>query len=411
MKPKAALIWAGVMLANMSVFDYAQARDFSMLYSFQGGKDGSEPLASLAEDKQGNLYGTTFHGGNLHCDCGTVFKFASDRTETVLHAFGKLLDGTSPQSSLVIDRKGNLYGTTYEGGSGKACHDHSCGVVFKVLPDRTEKILYSFQGGNDGGQPASGLFVAGSGDFYGVTTGGGGTGCKRTKGCGTVYMLAPRGLETVVYRFQPGIDGTPPLGNLIMDEKGNLYGTTEFGGGGNCGGKLGCGTVFKVAPDGTETVLHAFTGADGAFPTGGVVLDSAGNLYGTTNEGGSHCGGGCGVIFKLAPNSSETLLYSFCAQASCADGSNPASGLVVDGSGNYYGTTSYGGDPACDSGCGIVYKITPGGAQTVLHSFASSDGAYPTAGLILGESGTLFGTTAAGGSHQAGVIFGVTTGR
>jgi uncharacterized repeat protein (TIGR03803 family) len=269
-----------------------------------------------------------------------VFRLAPDGTETVLYSFCRLggrhcRDGAFPQGGLIMDTDGNLYGTTLQGGGiGVA------GTVFKLAPDGTETVLYRFcrLGGTHCLLPAPGLIMDTAGNLYGTTfTGGADNG-------GTVFRLAPDGTETVLYSFcrlggRYCRDGRSPAGGLIMDTDGNLYGATYYGGGG-----LGhAGTVFKLAPDGTETVLYRFCTVvdcrDGVRPSGGLIMDAAGNLYGTTANGGI----GAGTVFKLAPDGTETVLYRFCRQSSCIDGARPAGGLIMDAAGNLYGSTQGGG--------------------------------------------------------------------
>lgn len=198
-------------------------------------------------------------------------------------------------------------------------------------------------------------------------------------------------------------DGAIPAAGLVMDAAGNLYGTTAFGGLANCGalGETGCGTVFKLDPSGSETVLHEFAGADGAFPAAGLLMDSAGNLYGTTVNGGSvgFCGNfGCGTVFKLSPAGIFTVLYAF---SGGSDGGNPTAGLISDAAGNLYGTTGFGGN----FGIGVVFKLDPTNHETVLHTFNGADGAEPSAPLIMDSAGNLYGTTFRGGSADSGTIF------
>lgn len=278
-------------------------------------------------------------------------------------------------------------------------------------------VLYSFcqqKKCADGAQPVGALVADTAGNLYGTTSSGGSTNCF--DGCGTAFRLAPDGTETVLYAFcrkhASCPDGQYPQSPLILDSAGNLYGTTAGGGSTNC--NEGCGTVFKLAPDGTETVLYSFCRrsgcADGAGPEGGLVRDRRGNFYGTTGLGGTACTqNGCGTVFRLAADGKEKVLYSFCSQESCADGSNPNGGLVRDRDGNLYGTTEYGGAIGNNCGylfagnfCGTVFKITPAGVETILYSFCSfagcSDGAWPSAGVILDKKGNLYGTTRAGGN-------------
>ena len=246
-----------------------------VLYSFAGGNDGQLPHAGLIMDSAGNLYGTTEEGGGLHCggSCGTVFKLAPDGTETVLHSFTGIDDGNVLVSGLIEDGAGDFYGTTIFGGTD------GYGTVFKLAPDGTETVLYSFQGGSDGAFLQAGVIRDSVGDLYGTTSEGG------TDGYGTVFRLAPDGTKTVLYSFMGGSDGAFPLAGLIRVGH-NLYGTTK------AGGAYGSGTIFELAPHHTETVLYSFMdGSDGAFPQAGVIRDRAGNLYGTTSQGGTHGAG------------------------------------------------------------------------------------------------------------------------
>jgi uncharacterized repeat protein (TIGR03803 family) len=369
-----------------------------VLHSFGGGSDGKLPNGSLIADGAGNLYGVTARGGDGACrsGCGTVFELAPDGTESVLYAFQDGSDGAEPVGALAADSAGNLYGTTE---SGTLCA--SCGTVFKLTPDGAETVLYAFSGGSDGSSPAGGVIADASGNLYGVTIAGGNLSDCNEAGCGTVFKVAPDGTETVLHAFQ-GNDGWEPRGNLIMDASGNLYGTTLLGGNiGGCDGN-GCGTVFEVAPDGTETVLYAFNGSDGYAPFGGVIADSAGNLYGTTFYGGVS---DAGTVFKLAPDGAESILYSF--KSSGGDGAGPEAGLVMDKRGNLYGTTPFGGGCCCKGGCGTAFKLTPGGTETILYAFKPEHGSHPTAALLAGKHGLLYGTTPEGGAKQRGVVFSV----
>jgi uncharacterized repeat protein (TIGR03803 family) len=326
---------------------------FNVLYSFRGyPDDGSNPDAeSLVFDRQGNIYGTTVFGGDLlDCDndgCGILFKLTPDGTETVLHNFHEAAaDAIMPFSGVIIGRNGSLFGATFHGGT------YRTGTVYEVTSSGTEKVLYNFtQQGTDGEEPFGALVLDKHGNLYGTTQyGGANQGCA--SGCGTVFRLAPDGTETVLYSFAGGADGFWPYAGLTMDKKGNLYGTTWVGGGSGCGG-LGCGTVFKLAPDGTETVLHSFSALDGAGPHAGVILDAKGNLYGTTSYGGSDCTGpGCGVVFKLAPDGTETVLHRF----DYSDGAYPYGGVVLSKKGSLYGTTQAGGA----NNQGTIFELTLG---------------------------------------------------
>ncbi len=276
----------------------------TILWNFKGGTDGAGTYGDLVWDKQGNLYGTTIGGGQAqNCTgCGTVFRLAADGTETVLHAFNNYPnDGAGPIAALIRDRQGNLYGTTYYGGN-KSCGQYACGTVFKIASDGTETMLYAFCASAncaDGAAPGGALIRDKEGNLYGTTTAGGsGTACgdEDYQGCGTVFKLTPSGKGTVLLSFNGSTQGAYPYSNLIPDNKGNLYGTA------NLGGAYNQGTVFKLSAKGRETVLHSFTGGtDGAQPLAGLI-EGGGYLYGTATEGGdSACyfGHGCGTVFRL----------------------------------------------------------------------------------------------------------------
>lgn len=389
----ATVVVLTMMLAGL-VAPSAQAQTFTTLYTFTGGTDGAYPYAPLIQDKAGNLYGTAaragLSGGCGGLGCGTVFKLDSANNLTVYTFTGK--NGVSPYAGLLQDKAGNLYGTTYYGGT------KGLGVAFKVNKTGKISVTHNFTGSatGDGEYPQGGLIADSAGNHYGATSTGGtktGAACA-TVGCGTVYKFDKKNKETVLYSFSGGTDGGGPFyESLVLDAAGNLYGTTDYGGSG-C--NLGCGVVFKVDPTGHETVLHAFTGlADGAAPWAGLVLDSAGNLYGTTQYGGlpGGClyGYGCGTVFKLDTSGNLTTLYSF---TGATDGGNPAATLVRDSAGNFYGTTQAGG-----FGYGTIFKLDPSGIETTLYEFTgTTDGAQPIAGLFRDAAGDLYGTTAQRGS-------------
>jgi uncharacterized repeat protein (TIGR03803 family) len=280
-----------------------------ILHSFGSGKDGSLPVGALVFDTSGNIYGTTETGGAY--GWGTVFelvpKAGGSWSESVLHSFnnnGK--DGYYPLGSLVFDSKGNLYGTTWEGGA------HSLGTIYEIAPKSTggwkEQVVFSFNGKN-GAVPENGFTVDGLGNFYGTTLyGGNNSGCGGG-GCGTVFELTYNGghwVQTVLHSFAAnGTDGFEPVAGVTRDSAGNLYGTTIFGGNGNCNRGQGCGTAYKLSPGSagtwTETVYPFGTFSDGYFPEAGVILDSAGNIYGTTVHGGAYNGDIDGTVFEITP--------------------------------------------------------------------------------------------------------------
>jgi uncharacterized repeat protein (TIGR03803 family) len=328
--------------------------------------DGDYP-SGLIFDTSGNLYGTTSEGGAY--GGGTVFeltpKAAGGWAEKVLYSFNaNSTDGYGSLAGLVFDASGNIYGTTYFGGAS------GNGTVFELMPKAdsgwVEKVLYSFNGGTDGNGVNAGLIIDALGNLYGTTSEGG------THYAGTVFRLTHkadgRWTEKILHNFgyYNGKDGSTPNGSLILDARGNLYGTTYFGGDRICDG-YGCGAVFELTPKAggswTETVLHNFNanGKDGYYPQANLIFDASGNLYSTTYEGGGYICGyyTCGTAFELTPKAgggwTEKVLHRFCSPATCGDGIFPLSGLIFDASGNLYGTTAAGGA----YGFGAVFEITP----------------------------------------------------
>jgi len=404
--------FAAVLATLLLASAMTSAQTGTVLYSFNGTTDGKTPYGGVVLDSSGNLYGTTFEGGDtcysLPDSCGVVFKLTRSGTETLVHPFvgsGKpgLHDGDWPWAGLVMDKRGNLYGTTSSGGSSNA------GTVFKVGPTGKETVLYSFKGYGDGNEPQDNLILDSAGNLYGTTFyGGTGTGCGNGDGgCGTVFEVTQAGTETVLYSFAGGADGNFPTSGLVRDAEGNLYGTTYYGGLVNASYcSIGCGTVFKLSSTGTKTTLYSFTGnADGGSPQGSLLLDAQGNLYGATVGGGTFgpgCGSGCGTAFKVTAAGTETVIHSFTGGT---DGVNPFGGLVRDAKGNFYGTTREGGTV----GAGTVYKLTPAGKETILYDFpGSSNGSSPWSGLAMDAEGNLYGTTAWGGAYGYGTVFEVT---
>ncbi len=317
----------------------------------------------MIADSAGNLYGTTILGGDTNCQsgfgCGAVFRLEPDGTESVLYAFQGGSDGWEPwNAGLVVDASGNLYGETLDGGSydGSNCKNSGCGTVFEVQPDGTKISLHDFQSGNDGDGPAYGLVFDDAGNLYGTTGGGGGSGCDGG-GCGVVFKISSNGTETVFYAFQGGVDGAGPVG-LTIDAAGDLYGATVEGD--DCSVQYyqnECGTIYKLTPDGKKTILYDFQGGnDGMEPRAPLVRDNGGNLYGTTEAGGGigcgfkKYGTGCGTAFKLARSGVETVLYSFRSH----DGRNPQSGLLLGAHKENYGTTPEGGSKGSE---GVVFEL------------------------------------------------------
>jgi uncharacterized repeat protein (TIGR03803 family) len=399
------VIFLTLLLASIVVPAQTQATKFKVLHTFHG-SDGVNPIGQLVLDAAGNIYGTTGEGGSGKCSgtpgCGTVFKMSRAGREIWLYSFDGG-DGDTPLAGLLRDADGNFYGTTGYGGkiNNHICPDgEACGVVFKLDDTgKNETVRHKFAGPPDGYISEALLVGDSGGNLYGTTLWGG------HDGWGTVFDVDSAGKETILHSFagppDGGGDGAYVYTGIIRDETGNLYGVTD------AGGEYGGGTVFKLDSAGEETLLYSFAcGADGCGPNSVLLRDDAGNLYGTTEEGGNdQCGGyGCGVVFELSPQSdgswTESVLYVFCSISNCADGSLPWKGpLVRDANGNLYGTTMWGGTSRCNgSGCGVVFKLDTTGKETVLHSFAGEpDGSYPYSGLAVDSSGNLYGAALQGG--------------
>lgn len=357
---------------------------------------------------------------------------AWSQTETVLHTFTGGLDGSqgggffdatgSDSGNLIFDAAGNLYGTAFQGGtSNPICDNGTCGVVYELSPDGgggwTSKTLHAFSGGNDGFWPRSGVVMDASGNIYGTTEWGGPFPTKCLgNGCGVVYELSPNGSggysTAILHAFTGGGDGSNPYGNVILDSAGNLYGTTLLGGPLTACNE-GCGVAFKLSRNSsgtwTEQVLHIFRQTDGDQPMGGLVMDAAGNLYGSTVHGGAV---GWGVVFKLSPNSSggwtETTVHAF---AGNHDGANPSGNLLLDAAGNIFGATGAGGVHACggDEGCGVIFEILPaaGGGWTKrnLYTLPSTGATFPNGSLSMDSAGNLYEAVfGVGGSIPGSVI-------
>jgi uncharacterized repeat protein (TIGR03803 family) len=423
---------AVVLMAVVLTSQALAAGNEQVIYRFQGGSDGYSPSGALLADNAGNLYGTTGVGGSIgSCGpydqngCGTVFELSPPAqpgdpwVETVLYRFAGGSDGYAPTSGLVADKNGNLYGTTAAGGS------HNNGTIFELKRPSSpggawiHRVLYRFQGvpsgrgDGDGALPGGVVFDA-AGNLYGTTDGGGF--CTEFEGLvncnGSVFELAAPSdaggawTESVVFRFgEPGDSFSDPHGGVIIDKKGNLYGTTYAGG-------AFAGGVFELTPPTalgsawTETTLENFDSTDGGGPNGTLVFDNAGNIYGTTVIGGA---ANSGTVFELTPPASpggswiETVLYSFQSFESSSDGNSPLGNVIFDKSGNLFSTAWMGGD----FNRGTVFQLTPpsnGGewTETTLHSFGSgNDGQEPGGGLIWGRDGALYGTTTQGGSQPS----------
>ena len=391
------VVMLGLAIGTMPL---AQAQTFTVLYSFAGyPTDGANPIGGLVMDAAGNLYGTTTYGGDANCPgsgigCGTVFELDAKGVETVLHNFTGP-DGAHSSANLVMDANGDLYGTTEFGGKGCVGNDATgCGVVFK-LSGKKETVLHRFTGGQDGAEPLGGLIMDASGALYGTTELGGNTNCN-PDGCGVVLKLVGK-KETVLHSFK-GPDGAFPTAALLMDSKGILYGTARYGGDFNCN----CGVVFKLVGK-KASVLHAFKGTpDGDVPAAGLFMDTKGNFYGTTALGGNSYN--LGTIFEVSRSGKEHVLYRFGPPLGHA-GFSPQTRVIRDAAGNLYGTTLEGGK----AGAGIVFEVSKDGKEKVLHNFCSAsgcaDGAFPAGDLIMDTKGNLYGTAYGGGVNANGTVF------
>jgi uncharacterized repeat protein (TIGR03803 family) len=390
------------------------AQTFTTLQSFDG-TDGASPSATLVQGTDGYLYGTTYGGGDHRRNFGTVFKMTPAGTLTTLYDFAPSSENHTPYSGLVQATDGYFYGTTYAGGSDRTdCSAYQgCGTVFKITPSGTLVTLYDFCSQItseclDGDDPFAGLIQATDGDLYGTTEGGG------VNGKGTIFKITLGGTLTTLYSFcsQAGCtDGAGPVGGLVQATNGDFYGTTGSGGANPGTYGTGDGTVFKITPGGTLVTLYSFCSqsacTDGDGPLAGLIEAGSGDFYGTTTYGGAN---GQGTVFKITQGGTLTTLYSFCSQAECTDGENPHSALV-EAAGNLYGTTEGGGGVNVG---GTIFKITPSGTLTTLYSFCPhsgcTDGSYPLTGLIQATNGTLYGTTELGGADGWGTVFSLSVG-
>lgn len=415
-----ALLAAAVI--TLSLAAVAQAQTEEVLHSFTGTPDGQYSSGGLLRDSAGNLYGATSEGGNTGCGfagCGTVFELSPQGgqwIETILYVFPGGGSGSQPEGSLIADADGNLYGVTDSSDPGP-------GLVYELVHNSdgswTPSILWTFTGGTDGANPIAALVFDGAGNLYGTTQYGGDLSCG-FNGCGVVFELSPSpgGVwnETVIHTFE-GPDGEVPQSPLVFDAAGNIYGSTGEGGtaiSGLC--TIGCGVIFELThTSGTweQKVIHNFDFYNGGGPMGNLSLDSAGNLYGTASYGGNAnaaCDRGiCGVVFELALNSSGVWRQIRQFNFDSTNGASPYAGVVLGSAGHIFGTTYAGGDLSCGSnGCGVAFGLTPTATswtEEVLHVFGSgNDGVKPAGTVILDPKGNIYGTTVFGGISY-GTVF------
>ena len=413
----AALAMAMVFALGI-VTQSAHAQTFNVLYRFTGGSDGASPYAGVTLDRAGNLYGTATFGGSRNCDyggdagCGTVFKLSHKGTGWVfslLYGFTGGSDGWWPFTSVTLGADGSVYGTTLYGG-GTGCLA-GCGTVFKLKPPPnlcrsvscpwTKTEIYQFTGGLDGGDPEGSLTFDASGNIFGTTSY-----AQDNQYYGSVYELSPFNggwTPSVLYTFTDYYTGGGSGGGVVFDKYGNLWGTSELGGSRNCytGSGDPCGLIFELTPSGsgwTYKTVYQFDSSVGGSPTGNLTFDESGNLYGTLAINGPYGNGG---VYQFNPSTGVlTVLYSFAGNGESADG--PQGGVVRDKAGNLYGVAPYKGA----HGVGFVFELTPsdgGWIYTDLHDFGSvSDGEYPYGTLALDANGNLYGT------NTGGVVFEIT---
>jgi uncharacterized repeat protein (TIGR03803 family) len=405
------VLFLGVLLLAVSAF--ADDR-ITVIHEFSGGAGAVNPTFTLTPDGAGNYYATTFYGGNTHAcsgaGCGAAYKLSpaggGSWRYTELYQFRGGNDGTSP-GPLTFDHAGNLYGVMSSGGSS------ANGVVFKLSPNAsgpwTYSVVYTFAGGSDGSFPIGPLAFDSAGNLYGTTANGGGVTCSNT--CGTVFKLAPNGggwSESIINSFSASTSsqGYHPEGGVIIDSLGNLYGTTSAGGNLSAAGCAGTGrgVVFQLTPGTsgwTENVIHTFVFTDGSGPGAPLTMDAKGNLYGTTPYGGttnSNCGNGCGGVFELSPAAGGTWSLSTPHMyTGNPDGSSSFQPVAVDGAGNVYAASNGG-----PYNWGVAIELSPNGSggwtYSRLHNFKGlKDGGNPN-GMILDSGGNLFGVTNYGGT-------------
>ena len=369
---------------------FAQSYEFSTLINFSGGSNPGY-ISNVIIDTKGNLYGVSEFGGTY--SNGVVFEVSPKGALKILHSFkGAPTDGYLATGNLVRDKSGNFYGTSQYGGSGTGCHvEAGCGTIFKLTPAGKETVLYNFQGGADGDSPVSGMARDSSGNLYGVSY----DVSSAPSYISFVFKLTPANTFSTLESFDCFLGGAYLL---IVNQSGDLFGSacvdtaTPFG------------SVFELTPTNQLSTLYTFTGgSDGAIPTGKLTQDAKGNLYGSAANNGAFGGG---VVFKIDPSGAYSVLYSFCALASCADGSTPTSWITLDSTGNLYGTTEKGGT----TGNGVVFRIAASGVETVLYTFenATQNPSNQETGLVLDAAGNLYASTYSGGKYGVGSIYKLT---
>lgn len=394
----------------------ARAQTFTSIANFNGIDGDYAYQMALVQGVDGNLYGTTSNAGAN--SRGNVFKITPQGALTVVYAFcsnDNCTDGAVPYGGLVLATDGNLYGTTIMGGDLKCNPPEGCGTIFRINGEGALTTIHRFAGApSDGDTPFSPLLQASDGNLYGTTYRGG------TGRAGTVFVLKPGGLVTTLYSFCMSCydEGWGPQAGLVESLNGELFGTTIAGGDIGCMSGSGCGTVFRITTNGQLTTVHSFELTDGAEPQSALVLSRNGNLYGTTTIGGANCSNDshsfCGTIFRITAQGKFATVYSFCSQQGCTDGAGPWAALIQGSDGDLYGTTAFGGtSQACNgSPCGTIFQITEQDGLTTLHNFQDIDGAFIYDGLLQATSGIFYGATSLGGdlTCNCGSVYSLDTG-
>jgi len=386
------------MLLIAAATTAATAQTYTDLFNFNG-TDGANPEhpALLAQGRDGNLYGTTYSGGTGRG--GVVFRITPSGDLTVLYNFTGYINGYYPEAGLTLGTDGNFYGTTYGGGAS-----NRYGTIFKITPAGNLTTLYSFcsqSNCSDGSFPYAPPIQGADGNFYGTTAGIG-------ELPPTAYKITSSGTFTLLATLPRPRECIKSCGSkapLLEGTGGDFYGTTEAGGANRCWHDLfSCGTAFKMTPQGVLNIIHNFDAKQGLAPVAPLIQGSDGNLYGTTKLGGGH---DAGVVFKLTPHGGFTVLHRFLDPNYPEDGANPVAGLVQATDGNFYGATHVGGNGNCmyHPGCGVIFQITPAGAYSILYNFDATHGAYPMSTPMQHTNGKIYGLAANGGTSGDGVVY------
>lgn len=424
---------AAILFAMAIVPSVASAQTEKVIHQFAL-TDGADPNGALLIDSAGNIYGATATGGtSTACEsgCGVVFEISpisgGGSHYRVIHEFASGDDGATPRTSLSMDASGRIYGTTmYGGGSTSEDCPTGCGTVFVLTPSSNgvwkESILHHFEAITDGRVPIDGVSIDAAGNLYGVTE----FSLNSTGYIGQVYEISPNGTKwtfKTLHNFLPATDGYYPLGSVVLDSEGNLYGTTQFGAESAGCYNQGCGIIYELSPGSngtwTESILYEFPsldGPDGSIPSGRITRDAEGNIYGTTEYGGENASAcpqsGCGTAFKLSNVAGTWQLTTLHSFGQGADGREPIGPVTLDSAGNVYGTTQYGGSSGRGTSWGNVFELSPNAGNYTyksLHVFNNvAGGQIPWAGVTLDAQGDLWGTTFYGGSSNGdgyGVVF------